>query len=121
MPTQQEAREALQLQVESTLSDLAAWRSLASSPGWGKLLEYLRLQRYVRTQELVLKPLPNADAVYTQEFVKGEAGMLLLVENMPSTVIEALEANLEIERQQLENLSHEYGSDDKPIRRRSAP
>ena len=113
------------MQLAEQQSDLAAYRNLVNSVGWGRLVNYLRLQRNTRCQEILLKPIKASAELYEQEYLKGEAAMLLAVERMPEMLMEIADAQQTyyqaILRENDNERTGDTGDDAEPIGGRSAP
>jgi hypothetical protein len=71
------------------------WEGLLSHPGWKRLEEIMREQIRMRHEQIMLKPLAGHDAVFEQEFTKGEAAMASLILTMPHTIVEQLLVDIE--------------------------
>jgi len=84
---------------------IAAYEQLQASPAWATLLSLLESQEQMRVGEVLLSPLTSADAVYRQEFMKGEIAALRLVKNLPALAAEALRENNERITEELESLN----------------
>lgn len=86
-------------------------KNLTESAGWLWLMEVGEQQRVGRTDEIILKPLPNLDSALAQEFAKGEISGIRLFFEIPKARIGSLEAQLAAEaanKPQEEQESHEY-------------
>lgn len=71
------------------------WDLLLKSPAWVKLDALIAEQIAGRINEVVLTALPSADAVFGQEFMKGEIAALQLIARLPGLEIERLNADIE--------------------------
>lgn len=71
------------------------WDLLLKSPAWVKLDALIAEQIAGRINEVVLTALPNADAVFGQEFMKGEIAALQLIARLPGLEIERLNSDIE--------------------------
>jgi hypothetical protein len=70
------------------------WESLLVHPAWKVLERHILDQTAGRINGLVLSPLQSADAVYEQEFTKGEIAALRLIAATPGLEIEQLTADI---------------------------
>lgn len=70
-------------------------RSLIASVGWRTYSSLVESQCKLREQTYLYVPLPSADAVYAQEYAKGEIQALRLALGLPETMIENFQAELE--------------------------
>lgn len=69
--------------------------ALLSSEGWHTLLETIKGQERSRHDEFLLKPLEDGNAVYRQEFLKGEIAALRMVMALPELIVEAAQTVLD--------------------------
>lgn len=67
------------------------WEELQASPAWKKLQSQLEEQIKLRTERILLVPLQSADAVFEQEFSKGEVAGMRLVLRLPEQAKEDLQ------------------------------
>lgn len=68
--------------------------NLSNSVGWDLYREYINVQVEVRKQGIIFKALPTADAVYEQEFQKGEVSGMNQMGSFLKYLIEGVEAEL---------------------------
>lgn len=68
-----------------------ALKQLLASEGWKQYIGVITSQQRQRFDQVVLQPLPGADAVYAQEYMKGEIQGLRMAASMPQAIIEAIE------------------------------
>lgn len=81
--------------MSKSLSELKEdWESLLVHPAWKLLEHHLQEQAAGRVNSLVLTPLSSSDAIYEQEFTKGEIAALRLIAATPVLEIEALVADI---------------------------
>lgn len=74
-------------------------KALLESEGWRILRGVLEEQVHNRTESIILVPLEGADAVYGQEYAKGEIAGLRLALATPATLFDEV-AKLAQEQQQ---------------------
>jgi hypothetical protein len=83
----------------SRLSDLQferkQWEKLIESPEWGKLVAILQTQADALQQEILFSPLAGHDAVFTQEFRKGQLEGRLSITNTVETVLGEIQAEID--------------------------
>lgn len=83
----------------SRLSDLhferKQWEKLIESPEWGKLVGILQQQADALQQEILFNPLAGHDAVFAQEFRKGQLEGRLSISNTVETVLGEIQAEIE--------------------------
>lgn len=70
-------------------------RDLIASAGWKVYAELIESQAQARAQAYLFTPLKTSDAIYEQEFAKGEIHALRLSAALPQTMLESLEQDLE--------------------------
>lgn len=90
-----EERDAIAGKLSQTASVLAVWRGFLEHPGWALYSKMLQEQADGRKGEILLKPLKNAEALYAQEFSKGEISGLMLATVSPFAVLEGLKSEVE--------------------------
>lgn len=71
-----------------------ALKDLVASEGWAYYISVVETQHRARTDKILLEPLSGTDAVYGQEYMKGEVQGLRLAVNLPQTLIETIEQEL---------------------------
>lgn len=71
-------------------------KALMESPGWAILLRALDGQIKSRTDFVIYNPLNDSDAVYKQEFMKGEINAFGVLRTLPDRIIAAIELDQEI-------------------------
>jgi len=71
------------------------WEVLMKNPAWIKLEALLKEQAASRINQIVLTPLESADAVYNQEFLKGEVAAMQLAARLPELEVERLKAEIQ--------------------------
>ena len=69
-------------------------RDLVASAGWATYTQIIESQAKAREQNYLFTPLKSADAIYEQEFAKGEIHALRLAAALPLTMLESLEQDL---------------------------
>ena len=66
------------------LSDL---QDLLQHPGWELLLEVLTKNVHIREMTILRKKCTTAEALYAQEFMKGEVAGIRFAMALPSTIV----------------------------------
>lgn len=90
--TEQEYLEAVQAKREM--------EELLKHPGWKQVMKHVEAQRVSREMQVMLKPKSDHNA-FEQEYLKGEAGMAMMIQKMPVDLAESFE--MVIEQYKLEN------------------
>ena len=80
--------------LDLAMNERAMLRELIESSGWQFLMTIAQAQRQVRSNKILLTPRP-ADEITVQEFEKGEVAGIMLFEELPTTAIEALSAEID--------------------------
>lgn len=89
-----EKEEALERGISEAASELSIWRSLQEHPGWVLLEKYMTSEKTLRAFAVLNNPIHQAGQVYAQEFMKGEASGLGLIQNFPATQVEVLKIEI---------------------------
>ncbi len=76
---------------ETAAEEKAAFEGLQQFPAWKKLVEIIEAQVEGRKKQVLLTPTASLDAIAEENFIKGEAAGLLLVLELPATLIETAE------------------------------
>ena len=80
---------------------LLAYKELVESKGWKRLTEIANAQKFIREQDIFLKPLKSHDETLEQEYKKGELSGIALFLNIPEIEIKKFTELLN--RQEKEN------------------
>ena len=88
--------------ISGKASQLATLRGLTEHPGWLIFENIVESQKNLRKGEILLKPLASTEAVYAQEFMKGEIQGLTLAQVSVFVQIEALQAEVQVASANLE-------------------
>lgn len=72
-----------------------ALKDMLASEGWAYYISVIEKQQTIRLDQVVLQPLAGHDAVFQQEFMKGEIQGLRMAVSLPQTLIEACELAVE--------------------------
>jgi hypothetical protein len=75
-------------QLVEAVKTREALTALIKSEGWAILQSTLKARRVALEQEVLHKCLGDGNSVYRQEFMKGQAYQVLLLEQLPDTIIE---------------------------------
>lgn len=94
--------DALEGQLSDKSGLLSVLRSFTEHPGWEIFSKMLEAQQNGRKGEVLLQPLSGDNAVYKQEFMKGEISGLALAQVAPFTQIEVLKLEVKTLQEQLE-------------------
>lgn len=78
------------INLSQSVNDRHALRDMMESNGWAVLMGIAEGQTTSRSGGILLQPLQTGDAIYEQEFAKGEIAGIKLFQNMPQNAIEAL-------------------------------
>lgn len=97
-----EKSDKLAGEISQKGSLLAVLRGLTEHPGWELYMQVLISQQDARKGEILLKPLGSTEAVYAQEFMKGEISGLVLAQVSIFAQIEGLRADLQVTETKLE-------------------
>ena len=89
-------------EISDKASYLAVWRSFVDHPGWKLFHDLLEEQKNSRKGEILFKPLKDSEALYAQEFMKGEISGLTLAQVGPFALIEGLKADVQVSEAKLE-------------------
>ncbi len=89
---EEEPREPELRELQEELHNL---KKLEQSFEYKQLLKIAEEQIARRENEIILTPLKTHDAVFEQEFAKGEVSGIKLFTNMLPTMIETLESDVE--------------------------
>ena len=89
--------------ISQKASKLATLRGLVQHSGWLVFEEIIEAQKNLRKGEILLKPLHSTEAVYAQEFMKGEIQGLTLAQVSIFAQIEVLQSEVQVASAQLEN------------------
>lgn len=89
-------------EISNKGSLLAVLRGLTEHPGWAIYSGMLQDQQDIRKGEVLLKPLPSTEAVYAQEFMKGEISGLSLAQISLFAHIEQLRSDVQVSEAKLE-------------------
>jgi hypothetical protein len=89
-------------------------QALIDSTGWTILKEVFQEQVHNRVEGIILNPLQSGDAVYAQEFAKGEMAAFKLATAMPQLLLQeaAHEAEEKLKEPEDEFDSSDEGSGD---------
>jgi len=82
---EEEAKEESLENMRQVTSDLS---SLLKSRGWAALLRYMEAQAAIREKNVIHTPCSSMEAVFEQEYEKGEISGIFNFANMPRKVIE---------------------------------
>ena len=98
-----EKTDFLSSKASAAGSKLATLRGLIEHPGWKVFSDIVESQKDLRKGEILMKPLQNTEAVYAQEFMKGEIQGLALAQISIFAHMEVLAAEVQVLSKQLEN------------------
>lgn len=62
-------------------------QALVNSEGWHMLLDVMKARRASLEQQVLHQVLTDGNSVYRQEFMKGQAYQLLLIEQIPEQML----------------------------------
>ena len=96
-------KDELAGQLSQKASILSVLKELVDHPGWKVHNEILNSQMDLRKGEILLKPLQSTEAVYAQEFSKGEISGLALAQISVHAQIETLRYEIQAATIHLEN------------------
>lgn len=88
--------------ISQKASQLAILRGLIQHSGWKVFEEIMEQQKNLRKGEILLKPLQSTEAVYAQEFMKGEIQGLTLAQISIFAQMEVLAAEVQVASANLE-------------------
>lgn len=98
-----EKQARLEGEISQKASNLATLRSFTEHPGFAIFHKIMEGQKDLRKGEILYKPLQNSEALYAQEFMKGEISGLTLSQISVFAQIETLKSDLQAATFQLEN------------------
>lgn len=75
--------------------------NLLKSQGWADLLKFMEQQVRIREQNVIHMPCANMEAVFEQEYEKGEISGIFQVLNMPGEMIKRLEGDIKTREAEL--------------------
>lgn len=81
--------------------ELSSFRQLVNSNGFKRFVAYLEQQMEVRKQNVFLNALPGLDAVFEQEYAKGEIAGLHHARNFVEIHLSALSENIKAYEKEL--------------------
>ena len=73
-------------------------KDMLASEGWKTYYAIVSSQQRTRFDQVVLQPLPCTDAVYSQEYMKGEINGLRTAVTLPGALIDSLEYEIEMDK-----------------------
>lgn len=91
----QEEMEKQDRELQQMREQRHALRTLIESPEWKTLEDIGNGQIQHRINSIVLTPLAGADAVFEQEYKKGEVQGIKLFFSLPMTLIESLSEDID--------------------------
>lgn len=81
---------------KEALKQKEALQALLNSPGWTILAGAIREQYELRLDKLVLEPLEDGNAVFRQEFLKGEMATLRLLPGLAQSMVDAAQMVIDV-------------------------
>ena len=96
METKQEVPRLEAWTPETTLSN---FRNLVACPAWAALVELVNAQNHGRERNVLGSPLKSSEAIYEQEFQKGEIVGALNAMALPELLMETAQAEIERKEQ----------------------
>lgn len=101
----QSTKQEDKFQPEESLEELREaildLSNLLKSRGWDRLVNMLNRQCRVREQNVVYKPCKNMEAVFEQEYEKGEISGIYQAINLASVAIEDFKASVKTQEEKL--------------------
>lgn len=98
-----EKTDLLEGRLSEKGSMLAVYRSFTEHPAWHMYARLLNDQMNTRKGEILLKPIKSTEQIYEQEYMKGEISGLTLAQVSIFAIIEGLEQEVKVTREQLES------------------
>lgn len=84
----------LQTTLINLIEERKLWETLTSSPSWSKLVATLQDQADELQRNIIYQPLVDSNAVYLQEFRKGQLEGRLSITVTTETILSELEEDI---------------------------
>lgn len=98
------------LSLDGSRALIVALKNLKENQGWVYIQKLLHQQYLSAMATMVANPLDDGAAVYRQEYMKGQASVYCIVGDMPDTLLEHLQANVQMIQESQEEAEDGYGN-----------